>query len=321
MKIVYLGSGEFGIDCLNALASSRHSLQFIVTGSAQPAGRGRRPTPTPVARFAKEHSIPFMETDNVNTPKIIEKIARFQPDLIIVIAFGQKIENELINLPPKGTINVHASLLPKYRGAAPINWAIINGEQTTGITIIKLIERMDAGPIAARIKTQIQPHETAGQLHDRLAKLAAPLLAKTIDKIENDTLLYTPQDDSKATLAPKLKKSDGFIDFNEPAELLERKIRGFWPWPGAAAIYSPSASHPIARKCLRAVIARAQLIKASNPASLPAGTLDENLNIICGQDALKIIQIKPAGSTLMDFKDFVNGYHSRPGDRFVKIES
>jgi methionyl-tRNA formyltransferase len=153
VKIIYLGSGEFGIECLNALAQSSHSLAFIVTQPQHPAGRGRKPRPTPVAHWAKTNSIPFIETDDINTPQVFDKIASFQPDLIVVIAFGQKIGTELINLPPKGTINVHASLLPKYRGAAPINWAIINGETETGISIITLAEKMDAGLICAQAKT------------------------------------------------------------------------------------------------------------------------------------------------------------------------
>ena len=138
MKVIYLGSGEFGIDCLNALAESKHNLQFIITQPPHPAGRGRKPKPTPVAQWAGKNSINFIETDNANTPENIEKISGFKPDVIVVAAFGQKIGNELISLPPKGTINVHASLLAKYRGAAPINWAIINGETETGISIITL---------------------------------------------------------------------------------------------------------------------------------------------------------------------------------------
>ncbi|NIR06216.1 MAG: methionyl-tRNA formyltransferase, partial [Candidatus Aminicenantes bacterium] len=230
-------------------------------------------------------------------------------------AFGQKIGNELISLPPKGAINVHASLLPKYRGAAPINWPVINGDEQTGISIITLAEKMDAGDILAQSATDIGPEETAGQLHDRLAQMAAPLLLQTIDRIENDTVVYTPQDHSKATLAPKLKKSDGFLNFNEPAEMLNRKIRGFWPWPGASAIYVSKKTE----KPLRVTIAMAQVVKTSNPADLTPGTLDENLNIICARDALKITKIKPTGSRLMDFRDFVNGRASQPGDMFIKI--
>jgi methionyl-tRNA formyltransferase len=316
MKIIFLGSGEFGLECLNTLAHSGHFPRFVVTQPPHPAGRGRKPKPTPVAHWANLNSIPFIETENVNTPQMMEEISAYEPDLIVVIAFGQKIGNELIDLPPKGAINVHASLLPKYRGAAPINWAIINDEKQTGISIIALAEKMDAGDILAQSETNICADETAGQLHDRLAKIAAPLLLKTIEQIAGGTAVYTPQDHSKATLAPKLKKSDGFLSFDEPAELLHRKIHGFWPWPGASAMYVSKKT----AKSLRVTMAMAEVVETSHPADLPPGTLDENLNIICAQDALMIIKIKPTGSHLMQFKDFVNGRHTCPGDRFIKIE-
>ncbi len=314
MKIVYLGSGEFGVECLDALSISEHDLRFIVTQPPNPAGRGRKPHPTQVARWAETHSIPFIEIDDVNASEIVEKIAGYEPDLIVVIAFGQKIRDVLNKLPPKGSINVHSSLLPKYRGAAPINWAIINGETTTGISIITLSENMDAGQILAQSQTDIAADETAGQLHDRLAKIAAPLLLNTIAQIADGTAVYTEQDHDKATCAPKLKKSDGFLDFDQPAEVLARKIRGFWPWPGASANYVSHKSD----KSIRVTIAMAE-VGAVRESALPAGTLDESLNLICGSGALEIKKIKPAGSALMDFKDFVNGRQTRPGDLFLKI--
>jgi len=316
MKIVYLGSGEFGVECLDALSISEHDLRFIVTQPPNPAGRGRKPHPTQVARWAETHSIPFIEIDDVNASEIVEKIAGYEPDLIVVIAFGQKIGDVLNKLPPKGSINVHSSLLPKYRGAAPINWAIINGETTTGISIITLSENMDAGQILAQSQTDIAADETAGQLHDRLAKIAAPLLLNTIAQIADGTAVYTEQDHDKATCAPKLKKSDGFLDFDQPAEVLARKIRGFWPWPGASANY---VSHK-SGKSIRVTIAMAE-VGAVRESALPAGTLDESLNLICGSGALEIKKIKPAGSALMDFKDFVNGRQTQPGDLFVKIDN
>ncbi|MFH1717251.1 MAG: methionyl-tRNA formyltransferase [Planctomycetota bacterium] len=316
MRIVYLGSGEFGIECLNALSRSDHGLKLIVAQPANPAGRGRKPTPTPVACWAAAHSIPLIETDNVNTPDLIAKLMDCRPDLIVVIACGQKVGCELVNLPPKGAINVHASLLPKYRGAAPINWAIINGETETGISIITLAEKMDAGQVLAQARTDIGADETAGQLHDRLARIAAPLLLQTIDQIADGTAVYAEQDHCKATLAPKLKKSDGALDFAEPAEVLTRKIRGLWPWPGASASYISKRTG----KSVRVSLAAAEVVETSNPEGLTAGTLDENLNIICGRNALKIKKIKPAGSPLMDFKDFTNGRQTQPGDLFAKIE-
>lgn len=316
MKITYLGSGEFGIECLNAISCSSHNLSFIVTQPPMAAGRGRRPRPTPAACWAKARSIPFLETDNVNTPQAVGQIAGYQPDLIVVIAFGQKIGNELIKLPPKGAINVHASLLPKYRGAAPINWAVINGEAETGISIITLAEQMDAGLICGQVKTDIGLNETAGQLHDRLARIAAPLLIETIEKIADGSITHTEQDHSRATRAPKLKKSDGFLDFTEPAEVIRKKILGFTPWPGASATYISKKTS----KQERVIITEAGVVKALKAPNLAPGTLDEDLNIICGQDALKIIKIKPAGGSLMDFEDFVNGRDTRGGDCFVKIE-
>ncbi|MHC4394936.1 MAG: methionyl-tRNA formyltransferase [Planctomycetota bacterium] len=316
MNIVYLGSGQFGIECLNALGRSSHNLRFIVTQQPHPAGRGKKPKPTTVANWAKSHSAAFIETDDVNTPEVIEEIRTYQPDLIVVIAFGQKICNELINLPAKDAINVHASLLPKYRGAAPINWAIVNGESQTGITIITLDEKMDAGKILAQQKTEIAANETAGQLHDRLAEMAAPLLMQTIEKIADGSVVYTEQDHSKATQAPKLKKSDGFLDFSEPAETLVKKILGFWPWPEASAIYVTKKTG----RCERVIIAMAEVVETSNPAALQPGILDDALNVICGKGALRITKIKPAGGPLMGFADFVNGRATQPGDLFMQID-
>ena len=316
MRIVFLGSGEFGINCLNALKTSQNQLPLIITQPHRPAGRGKKLKPTPVATWAKENSIDFIESPDINTPESIEKISSFKPDIIIVIAFGQKISKTLAALPPNGSINVHSSLLPKFRGAAPINWAIINGEQKTGISIITLAEKMDAGDILAQSDTEIAQNESAGSLHDRLARLAAPLLLDTIEKIANQTAIYSPQDHSQATLAKKLKKSDGYLDFNQPASILKNKIHGLWPWPGAAADYISKKTG----KCTRVTLASVELVKIHNENKLPVGTLDENLNIICGNNALKINSLKPPGHNLMNFKDFSNGRNTACGDLFARIE-
>jgi methionyl-tRNA formyltransferase len=325
MNLVFLGSGEFGLACLDVLAQSRHNVPLVVTQPPHAAGRGRKPRPTSVAQWASEHAIAYLEAEDVNGPEVIDKIGQVEPDLIVVIAFGQKIGRRVMDVPTSGAINVHASLLPRYRGAAPINWAIINGEKETGISVIILSEKMDAGHILAQQRTQILPDETAGELHDRLAEMAAPLLIETIDQIEAGTATYREQDHSRATLAPKLKKTDGYVDFSEPAEILARKIRGFWPWPGAAAMY---VSHK-SQKSLRVTLARARVVRIPNSKSqisnsrsepLPPGTLDENLCVICGCDALRIEELKPAGGRLMKFADFVNGWHVQPGDFFRRIE-
>ncbi len=315
MKIVYFGSGQFGINCLDALIHSEHSIELVVSQPARSSGRGRKPTPTPVASWALTQSIPLIETGNVNDPDIVKQIIAARGDLILVIAFGQKISNELTELPPKSAINVHSSLLPKYRGAAPINWAIINGETETGISIITVAQKMDAGQILAQSKTPIGPSETAGELHDRLAQLSAPLLLETLDKIANGAAIYTEQDHSKATLAPKLAKSDGKLDFADNADSILSKILGLWPWPGASTNYISNGTD----KTTGVTIAMAEIIMTSNPEHLPPGTLDAKLNVICGRNALNIKRIKPQGSRLMDFKAFVNGRGTKPGDMFKSV--
>jgi len=235
--------------------------------------------------------------------------------LILVIAFGQFIGADVVNLPPKGTINVHGSLLPKYRGAAPVNWPIINGDRETGISIITVAEKMDAGDILAKEKTDIAASETAGQLYDRLAEMAGPVLLETIDRIADGTAVYTKQDDSLATKAPKLKKSDGFINFAESSDSIRQKILGLWPWPGVCVDYVSKKTS----KCTRVTIAAAEVVECGNPKKLAVGILDENLNIICGSDCLKITKLKPAGKGLMNFSDFANGRGTQPGDIFMTI--
>ncbi|NIA17412.1 MAG: methionyl-tRNA formyltransferase, partial [Planctomycetes bacterium] len=190
MKILYCGCGEFGIASLNALASSSHRLVHVFTHPPAGAGRGRKPKPTAVAQWSKEHNIDFTECEDINTDEMVSMLAGFAPDIIVVIAFSQKISERIVKLPSRTAINVHASLLPKYRGAAPINRAIINGETETGVSIITLAQKMDAGLILAQAKTAIYTEDTADIVHDRLARIAAPLLMETIDKIEKGTVEY-----------------------------------------------------------------------------------------------------------------------------------
>ena len=315
MRIVYCGSGEFGIPCLEAINASEHNLVRIFTQPPHPAGRGRKPKPTPVASWAEENKVSFQSAEDINSPDMLEKIANCKPDLLVVIAFGQKISDELIKLPSKAAINVHASLLPKYRGAAPINWAIINGETETGVSIITLASKMDAGDILAQAKTSVYPADTAQSLRGRLAKLAGPILVETIDKIQADTVVYKKQDDSLATKAPKLKKTDGFIDFNASAESINNRIRGLWPWPGAQTLYISKKT----QKSCRVIIVEAEPIPSATTKTVTPGTIDDNLNVICSEGTLKIIRLKPAGSAAMDCKAFANGRATAAGDMFMKI--
>lgn len=315
MKIIYFGSGRFGINCLNAIAASPHQIKLVVTQPAARAGRGRNPAPTPVARWAADSKVNFVETKDVNSPAVIEQISALAADLLLVIDFGHKLGSSLLKLGSLPAINVHPSLLPKYRGAAPVNWAIINGETHTGISIIKLSEKIDSGDILAQSEIAILPGETAGELYDRLAQLAAPVLLDTLEKIADGTIIRSPQDNSYSTSAPKLKKSDGFLDFSEPAAVIRRRILGLWPWPGASAAYLSATTGRVEP----VTIAAAELVDCDAVSDAPVGTLDECLEIICGQNRLKITKIKPASGRLMAFSDFVNGRKCRPGDAFKRI--
>lgn len=306
MKIVYCGCGEFGLNSLDAIKSSAHELVAIITHPAAPAGRGRKTRPTAVAVWTEQNSVPCFEIADSNSPEGVELLKRFSPDLVVVIAFGQKISEEFIAIPSKGAINVHASLLPKYRGAAPINWAIINGETETGVSIITLSQKMDAGEILAKSKIPIAVSDTAADIHDKLAVLAGPVLIDTIDSIEAGTIIYEKQDSSLATAAPKLKKSDGCIDFSADAVDIHDKIRGLWSWPGATAVFLA-----LGKKPCEVIIAKSAVSDSAGTGEI--GTLDGDLNVICGQGRLKILQIKPKGGKMMDFKAFLNGRGSESG--------
>ena len=315
MKIVYCGCGDFGIDSLDAILSSSHTLAHIFTHLPRPAGRGQKQKPTAVSQWAKEHNVDITQCLDLNTDEMVSKLAAFKPEVIVVIAFGQKISEKIVELPDKVAINVHASLLPKYRGAAPINWAIINGETKTGVSIITLAQKMDAGLIAAKAEIAIEDNDTADIVHDRLAQIAAPLLIETLDKIENGTVEYTKQNVSQVSRAPKFKKSDGYIDWNQPAKVVHDQIRGMWPWPGTAAYYISKKTG----KCCRVVIGETQVVNTEENKT-QVGIIDENMNVICGLNSLKILKIKPAGSRLMDFEAFVNGRGTGPGDMFMPID-
>lgn len=317
MKILYFGSAQFGIPCLQAIHHSRHELVGAFTQPARPAGRHRStPTPTDVFIWCQNNNIPCVEAENVNTPELIQQVAAFRADLLVVIAFGQKVCPELIRMHPYGAINVHASLLPKYRGAAPIHWAIMNGETETGVSIITLADRMDAGLILGQNKIPIQPEDSVQDVHDRLSEISAPLLLKTIAQIADGTVKSIEQDESLVTKAPKLTKQHGFIDWNKPAAQIVNQIHALWPWPGAQSVYVCGQTG----KHWRVSIAKACAVPRSTEKDCMAGSLDENLQVICGKDALQIHELKPAGSALMNFTSFVNGHNSKPGDLFISNE-
>lgn len=316
MKIVFFGSAQFGIPCLDAIASSRHELTGLFTQPARPAGRKRELKPTDVALWAKEKGIECIEAPNINTPDMLQQVADCKGDLLVVIAFGQKISPEVIGLFDKGAINVHASLLPKYRGAGPIFWAIMNGEDETGISIITLADRMDAGEVLAQGKIPITDNDYAQTVHDKLADLSVPVLMHTIDEIQAGTATYAQQDESLVTYAPKLKKEHGFIDWSKPARDVANQIRALWPWPGAQTVFVSGKTG----RTSRVIIRNAKVVPSKNPGRNISGMLEDNLCVSCGADALEIKQLKPAGSNLMSFDAFARGRACAPGDLFLPLD-
>ncbi len=317
MKLVYLGSSSFGLPSLEAVAAGRHTLAGVFTQPSRPAGRHRDPKPTDVACWCAARGIPCVEADNINAPAMQRQVADCGGDLLVVIAFGQKIGQPLIDLFGLGAINTHGSLLPKYRGAAPIHWAMMRGETRTGISIITLAQRMDAGSVLAQDSIAIAPEDTFSTLHQKLAELSAPLLLATLDAIEQGRAVYTPQDETLVTYAPKLTKPDGYIDWQRPAEQIANQIRALSPWPGAQSVYVASASGRSWRVTLDSVA----VVQTANGLGDVPGMLDSNLHVICGKNRLNIIAIKPSGSDKMTFEAFARGRSCKPGDLFLPLET
>ncbi|MBI5866568.1 MAG: methionyl-tRNA formyltransferase, partial [Planctomycetes bacterium] len=232
MKIAFLGTGDFAVPALLAPRPDRHRVLCAISQPDRPAGRGRTIQPTPVHLAADAHQIEHFQTTDINTDAVVlERLA--EADLAIVAAFGQKLAADTLRRPRLGCVNIHASLLPKYRGAAPYQWAVINGDETTGVTIFQIDEQWDAGPIWGVRSTPIGETETADELSDRLAAIGAELLVDFLSKLEAREATPMPQSASAATRAPKLKKSDGTVDWSRDARSVVRRINGLWSWPAA----------------------------------------------------------------------------------------
>ncbi|HKQ48343.1 MAG TPA: methionyl-tRNA formyltransferase [Phycisphaerae bacterium] len=320
MRILFFGSGEFAIPTLRSIAGDGHDIVAVVTQPDRPRGRGKEVKPTPAKSAAIDLGLSVLTTDDVNSAQMTAQLKSLGADLAYVAAFGQKIGKELLTAFPVGIVNLHASLLPALRGAAPINWAIINGDHETGVTVFRLVEKMDAGPILVQRRTAIGDVETADELHDRLARIGCDAVRATLELLaaQPDTP-GTPQDAAKATIAPKLSKNDGHIAFDKPAAQLANRILGLWSWPGATCRYCSADG----RRDEIVTLARARPYEGrTTPAGAQeTGRITEVLSVRTADGELEILEIKPAGGRLMPWQDFVNGRHVAPGDRFLPIES
>jgi methionyl-tRNA formyltransferase len=317
MRVVFFGSGAFAVPTLKWLAQSEHELALVVTQPARGAGRGRRRTRTPIAAQAAELELPLLEPEDVNEPETLAQLRALDARVGVVIAFGQKLGAELLDSFPGHCINSHASLLPKYRGAAPINWALIEGETRTGVTVFRLVERMDAGPILTTRWTDIKPEETAGELHDRLAGIGVDAMRAALDLYADGSVpAGEPQDDSLATRAPKLRKTDGIIDFDQPAASIASHINGMSPWPGGQTRFISKDGRFENLIILRARVAEAASSPSDNGSDedFEPGTIDSRRFVTTGEGSLEILEVKPSSGRVMGWPDYVNGRHVGAGD-------
>ena len=313
LRIVFLGTPVFAVPSLQCLIDRGEYIVAVVTQPDRPVGRGRRVVPCPVKERALQHGLQVFQPERVNSAEFIACFRELTPDLAIVVAYGQIFSQQLLDIPTYGFINVHASLLPAYRGPAPINWAIINGDAETGITIMKVSLRMDEGDILLQEKVPILPRDDAESLHDRLAHLGACLVGQAIDLLRNNGWQPQPQDQSRATYAPMLKKEDGLIDWHSDALSIERKIRGMKPWPGTYTFYEGMhiKIHHAETCSYEARVAPGTILTVS-----PEGILTAT-----GRGALLITEVQIEGKRRMSAEEFLRGHVVREGTKFTNSRS
>jgi methionyl-tRNA formyltransferase len=318
MRIVFLGSGAFGLPSLDALAASGHTLLHILSQPDRPAGRGKTLTPTPVAQWALDHHLPLTRTPDANAPDTLALLRDLAPDCLVVIAFGQKLSDPLLASAPHGGINLHSSLLPKYRGAAPINWAVIHNDPLAGVCVIQVTPVMDAGDILASASTPVADTETAGELHDRLATLGAPLLPQVLDALQSNTLHRLPQDPTLATRAPKLSREKAWIDFTQDAQTVSARIRGMSPWPGIQVEVLDPAGNPRTPPLIVTLV-KCRALPGGPHAPEKCGTVLPDRTLACATGSVEILQLQPVGKRIMDLAAFANGYAFIPGIRVRSV--
>lgn len=300
-----MGTPAFAVPSLAALHQSRHTVIQVITQPDRPKGRGRKIEPPPVKVAARGFGLPVMQPEKVKTDDFVEVLSQLCPDVLAVAAYGHILPKTVLEIPTVGCINVHASVLPKYRGAAPIQWAIINGEKQTGVTTMMMDVGMDTGDILLTATETIQPEDTAATLQDRLAVIGADVLIDTLNRLADGRLTPTPQDHSRATVAPMLKKEDGRIDWNLSADTIANRIRGMTPWPGAFAF--------IGEKQLK-IFSAVPLKSASAdvPGTVIAGFADE-LRVATGDGALSVLEVQGASGKRLMVREYLLGHPIAPG--------
>jgi len=308
MRIVFMGTPQAAVPTLRQCVADGHEVVAVWTQPDRPAGRGHKLSFSPVKEFALSHGLEVFQPARIKNDDAKQLFASHDADVAVVVAYGRILPDEYLRAPRRGSINVHFSLLPLYRGAAPANWAIVNGETETGVTTMFIEPTLDTGPILLQRKTEIGETETAPELMQRLAEIGAGLLGETLARL--DDLTPRPQHDRDATFAPILEKEDGLIDWSLRAVQIERRVRGFQPWPNAYTSFNSKGL----------TIWRAQPVDSPNPNTTPGEVLvarGDDLLVSCGDESsLRLIEVQPEARKRLAARDFINGLHVKVGDRF-----
>lgn len=299
MRLAFFGTGEFGLPTLRAVAA-RHDVALVISQPDRPVGRGQRVAPPAVKAVADELGLPVIQPDDVNSPASVDALRAARARLGLVIAYGQKILSPVRQLFEHRCVNLHGSVLPRWRGAAPVQRAVLAGDAQTGVTLFELVDKMDAGPVLAIARTPISPEESSDALHDRLAQLGVGATLEVIAQLEAGTAQRTPQPAEGVTLARKLSKADSRVTFDRPAAEVARLIRGLWSWPAAQA----DVVWGDGRRELMTLVAATE---ADAPAAHPVGTLQADGQVTCGSGVLRLTRVKPAGKREMTWAELHNG--------------
>jgi methionyl-tRNA formyltransferase len=302
MRLVYLGTPEFAVPTLERLVEAGHQVETVVTQPDRPRGRGQHPAPSPVKQAAQRLGLAVFQPERVRRPEAVETLRALQPDAMVIVGYGQIIPQIIIDIPPHGIINVHGSLLPKYRGAAPIQWAVANGETRTGVTTMQIDAGLDTGDMLLKAETVIGPAEDSLSLGRRLAEMGAALCVETLDRIAANQIVPEKQDPAQATYAPILKKEDGRIDWHLPAQVIHDRVRGFQPWPGGYTTYRGQTLHVWRSKVAASGGTPGQVI-ARKP-----------LLVAAGSGSLELLEVQLEGRKRIAAADFVNGQRVAQGE-------
>jgi methionyl-tRNA formyltransferase len=311
LRIVFFGTPEFAVPSLDAILASRHRVVGVVTQPDRPRGRGQKVTDGPVKARAVARRLTLLQPERLKTPEFLDALIALHADLGVVAAYGKILNDPVLAAPRLGLINVHASLLPRYRGAAPVHRAIIAGEHETGVTIMRVVKALDAGPMMASVVRAIGPNETSVDVEHALARTGADLLMDTIDRLADGAAAETPQDESVATYAHRLTTGDGAIDWHWPAERVHNLIRGLHPWPHAS-------THLHSR---RFILLRSRASADPHASDADPGTILEasgdQLRVATGRGTLHVLEIQAEGKRPMTTREFLAGHRFAPGDRFA----